>query len=145
MDMTDSKKFQEGGKPQNHKSKGQKVKALKGIKPEKPKSYVHLFCKNEDDFKEFCGGETFTLDRGKFKGRVASVDKEENVTFLYCWKEQQIQGLTKINYHITDKFKSYMGKEKLKRVSREIAICNFESNQYLDPEHIPKVLREKLN
>lgn len=114
---------------------------IKDLKPSK--KTIYLFSFNYDDFALNVGMQPFKATTGEFNRKLIGFD--EHHTYLYCQSYLDIRGMRNIEVEYTPKFLAYWkGNRRLMRVHEEVDICNFQYSDYIDPEKIPKVLRELM-
>lgn len=116
-------------------AKSNNVTKLKGLTPERKKHYVFAF--SPEDFASFTGIMPYEIKEGK--GCIT-----DKYVYIYCNYPEQIRGLQKIEASLTNEFKSFSSPKMVESVKAEIQICNFVSNSYFNPEHIPNVLKEVM-
>ena len=111
--------------------------SMSGIKASK--KTIHLFCISHDDFAENIGVPPFEATTGEFKGKFIAFDEDN--TYLYCNSYMDIKRLRNVNAMFTPIFTKT---RNMKLINKELEICNFEYSDMIDPETIPKVLRELM-
>ena len=116
---------------------------LKGLKADKkPLPVVYLAAFNFEDFMEFTGGSGFRHDTGKYKGKIVADTEDER--FVFCQFASDIRGLQNIRVAYTEKYNVKRKNEKKKEFERELEICNFNSNQYIDFDILPNTIKEMM-
>jgi len=111
--------------------------SMSGIKA--AKKIVYLFCISHDDFADQIGIPPFEATSGELKGKFIAFDEEH--AYVYSNSYMDIKGLRNINVEFTPAF---VEKRNLKLINQELEICNFEYSESIDPQMIPKVLRELM-